>query len=85
MKLKLLAGKISKGELDTHVLVQSSDEIGQLSEIMNDTVSKLKQEKKDKDNVLKALDVSAITAITDRKGEALHMLTKSLKKFQNII
>ena len=80
VKLKTLAGKISQGELDTRVPVQSSDEIGQLSTIMNDTVSKLRQEKKDKDNVLKALDVSAITAITDKKGD----ITYANKKFEEI-
>jgi len=80
LKLKNLATKISQGELDTHVPVQSSDEIGDLSEIMNNTVKKLKQEKEDKDNVLKALDESAITAITDKKGN----ITYANHKFEEI-
>lgn len=80
LKLKNLASKISQGELDTHVPVQSSDEIGQLSKMMNDTVKQLKQEKEEKDNVLKALDMSAITAITDKDGN----ITYANKKFEQI-
>ena len=50
LKLKDLAKKISEGDLETRVSVHSSDEIGQLSEMMNDTVLKLKQEKNEKNN-----------------------------------
>ena len=80
IKLKDLASKISDGKLDTHVPVETSDEIGQLSEIMNKTVAKLKSEKEEKDNVLKALDNSTITAITDEKGT----ITYANKKFEDI-
>lgn len=80
VKLKLLAAKINQGELDTRVPIQSTDEIGQLSGMMNDTVAQLKKEKQDKDNIFKALDESAITAITDEKGN----ITYANKKFEEI-
>ena len=48
-KLKDLAVKISEGELDSKVLVQSTDEIGQLSEMMNETGEKLKSAQKEKE------------------------------------
>ena len=80
LKLKNMAIKIGEGKLDIKVPVQSSDEIGQLSEMMNDTVLKLKKEKRDKDNIFKALDESAITAITDKKGA----ITYANKKFEDI-
>ena len=49
IKLKDLAVKISEGDLDSRVLVQSTDEIGQLSEMMNETAEKLKEVAKQKD------------------------------------
>jgi len=49
VKLKDLAVEISEGNLDANVLVQSTDEIGQLSEMMNETAIKLKQAQKDKE------------------------------------
>ena len=49
IKLKDLAVKISEGDLDSKVIVQSTDEIGQLSEMMNETAIKLKEVAKQKD------------------------------------
>jgi len=49
VKLKDLAVKISEGDLDSRVLVQSTDEIGQLSEMMNETAVKLKNAQKEKE------------------------------------
>jgi len=49
IKLKDLAVKISEGDLDSRVLVQSTDEIGQLSEMMNETAVKLKNAQKEKE------------------------------------
>jgi len=49
IKLKDLAVKISEGDLDSRVLVQSTDEIGQLSEMMNETAVKLKNTQKEKE------------------------------------
>jgi len=48
LKLKGLAVEISKGNLDAKVKVQSTDEIGQLSEMMNETGAKLKAADKEK-------------------------------------
>jgi len=48
-KLKDLSVKISKGELDSRVLVQSTDEIGQLTKMMNETAEKLNDVNKQKD------------------------------------
>ena len=49
IKLKNLALEISEGNLDAKVIVQSSDEIGQLSEMMNETGAKLKLAQKEKE------------------------------------
>jgi len=49
LKLKDLALEISKGNLDAKVKVQSTDEIGQLSKMMNDTGTKLKAIEKEKE------------------------------------
>ncbi len=49
IRLKNLAVRISEGDLDAKVLVQSTDEIGQLSEMMNETAEKLKEVAKEKD------------------------------------
>ena len=48
LKLKELAIEISKGNLDSKVKVQSTDEIGQLSEMLNETGEKLKKAEKEK-------------------------------------
>jgi len=49
LKLKDLAVELSKGNLDAKVKVQSTDEIGQLSEMMNETGKKLKDVEKEKE------------------------------------
>ena len=49
IKLKDLAVKISEGDFDSKVTIKSTDEIGQLSKMMNDTGTKLKAMEKEKE------------------------------------
>ena len=52
LKLKDLAVRISKGELGATVTIQSTDEIGELSEMMNETSQKLEEAQKEKQELL---------------------------------
>ena len=64
LKLKDLAVRISKGELGAKVLVQSTDEIGQLSEMMNETSQKLKEAQKEKQEFLAMITHELKTPLT---------------------
>jgi len=82
-KLKNLSDKISKGDLDSRVLVQSSDELGQLTKMMNETAVKLKNTQKEKekerdelDNFKNILDQSALVSITDKEGTITYVNQK---------
>jgi len=52
LNLKDLAVRISKGELGATVTIQSTDEIGELSEMMNETSQKLEEAQKEKQELL---------------------------------
>jgi len=68
LKLKDLAVRISKGELGAKVLVQSTDEIGQLSEMMNETSQKLKVAQKAKQEFLAMITHELKTPLTPIQG-----------------
>lgn len=76
--LNKMALKIGKGDLNARVIVAGTDEISTLGRIMNDTVEKLGKERKDKENIFKAISVSAVAAITDKEGT----ITYANKKFE---